>query len=156
MPLKAHENILVFYRQLPTYNPQFSKGKPRTYNVSKGLHNYIYNETHSLSTFNDGTKCYPRDVQKFNVVQGHEPRYHSTQKPVGLLEYLIKTYTNEGETVLDATMGSGSTGVAAVNTGRNFIGFETEKNFFEIAQKRIDKAIAEKAQNLFKDVLTCS
>lgn len=76
-------------------------------------------------------------------------KLHPTQKPVDLLEYLIRTYTNEGELVLDATMGSGSTGVAAMNTGRRFIGFELEKKFFDIARERIDKAIAEKAQSLF-------
>lgn len=83
-------------------------------------------------------------------------KLHPTQKPVDLLEYLIKTYTNEGETVLDATMGSGSTGVAAMNTGRRFIGFETEKNFYDIACKRIAEAEAKQAQNLFKDVAACS
>ena len=149
MPLKAHENILVFYRQLPTYNPQFTQGKPRTYVVPDGLANKCYHKKKGLTTYNDGTKYYPRDVQKFNVVQGHTPRYHSTQKPVDLLEYLIKTYTNEGELVLDATMGSGSTGVAAINTGRRFIGFELEKNFYEIAKKRIDEAVAKRAQSLF-------
>lgn len=75
---------------------------------------------------------------------------HPTQKPVDLLEYMIRTYTDEGETVLDATMGSGSTGVACMNTGRNFIGFEFEKKYFDIARKRIDDAIAEREQSLFK------
>ena len=74
---------------------------------------------------------------------------HPQQKPVDLLEYLIKTYTNEGETVLDATMGSGSTGVAAINTGRKFIGFELETKFYDIAKKRIDDALAKKQQELF-------
>jgi site-specific DNA-methyltransferase (adenine-specific) len=74
---------------------------------------------------------------------------HPTQKPVALLEYLIKTYTNEGETVLDNTMGSGSTGVAAVNANRRFIGIEKDDNYFEIAQKRINEALKEKQQNLF-------
>ena len=91
---------------------------------------------------------YPMDVIEFDTVPNQQ-RDHPTQKPVDLLEYLIKTYTNEGEMVLDATMGSGSTGVAAINTGRNFIGFELEKTFFEIAQKRIDAALAEKRQELF-------
>ena len=88
MPLKAHENSLIFYQQLPTYNPLFTKGKPRTYIVSGGLNNKCYHKREGLTTFNDGTKYYPRDVQKFNVVQGHETRCHSTQKPVDLLEYL--------------------------------------------------------------------
>ena len=91
---------------------------------------------------------YPADVLKFNAL-ANGGRLHPTQKPVDLLEYLIRTYSNEGETVLDATMGSGSTGVAAINTGRNFIGFELEQKFFDIARKRIDDAIAAKAQSLF-------
>ena len=91
---------------------------------------------------------YPSDVIYYDVPH-NVGRLHPTQKPVDLLEYLVKTYTNEGETVLDATMGSGSTGVACVNTNRNFIGFELEEKFFEISQKRIDEAIAKRAQSLF-------
>lgn len=94
---------------------------------------------------------YPRDVIHFKVPQ---PKLHPNQKPVDLLEYLVRTYTEEGETVLDATMGSGSTGVAAVNTGRNFIGFETDENFFNIAKKRIDGALNDRASNLFAEVET--
>ena len=146
MPLRCHENILVFYQQLPTYNPQFTKGKPR-----RGLHwskTINYGEKRSVPCTNDGTKYYPRDVQYCPSLLG-TGIIHPQQKPVDLLEYLIKTYTNEGELVLDATMGSGSTGVAAINTGRNFIGFELEKNFYDIAKKRIDEAIAKRAQSLF-------
>lgn len=91
---------------------------------------------------------YPSDVLLFNAPH-NVGKIHPTQKPTDLLEYLIKTYTNEGETVLDATMGSGSTGVAAINTGRKFIGIEKEQNFFEIAEKRITEAIAKKEQSLF-------
>lgn len=91
---------------------------------------------------------YPSDVLYCNVEPSNK-KLHPTQKPIALLEYLIKTYTNEGETVLDATMGSGSCGVAAINTNRRFIGFETEKNFYEIAQRRIAEAEAQKAQFLF-------
>lgn len=90
------------------------------------------------------------DVQKFAIPYASaEICYHSTQKPVDLLEYLIKTYSNEDELILDATMGSGSTGVAAVNTGRRFIGFETEEKFFNIAKERISKAVAQREQALF-------
>ena len=91
---------------------------------------------------------YLSDVIEFNVVPNNR-RDHPTQKPVPLLEYLIKTYTNEGELVLDATMGSGSTGVACMNTGRNFIGYELDEKYFDIAKKRIDEALAKKAQELF-------
>lgn len=91
---------------------------------------------------------YPVDVLYYNVVPSNE-KLHPTQKPVDLLEYLIRTYTNEGELVLDATMGSGSTGVAAINTGRRFIGFELEKEFYDIAKRRIEQAEQLKAQELF-------
>lgn len=154
MPLKAHEDVLIFYQTLPTYNPQFVQDKPWSRKGYTGSRNY--------QAFRDGLKWYekksdgkryPLDVQKFKLpyAGGNGDKSHPTQKPVDLLEYLIKTYTNEGETVLDATMGSGSTGVACMNTGRKFIGFETEKNFFEIAKKRIDKAIEDRELKLFKE-----
>ena len=82
-------------------------------------------------------KNYPRTILQFKSERG----FHPTQKPIALLEYLIKTYTNEGETVLDFTMGSGSTGVACINTKRNFIGIELDKGYFEIAKQRIDEAM---------------
>lgn len=154
MPLRAHENILVFYRKLPTYNPQFWKDKPYTkkgwrfsYNYAefKGGEKWLYQNKENVE------QRYPHDVQNFQMPYASaETCYHPNQKPVDLLEYLIRTYTNEGELVLDATMGSGSTGVACMNTGRKFIGFETEKKFFDIANKRISEALALKQQELFK------
>ena len=144
MPLRCHENILVFYRKVPTYNPQFTKGKPFNKRQMKVTgKNYSHHEYQG--GINEDGRRYPRDVQSFAPIRAVHPQ----QKPVDLLEYLIKTYTNEGETVLDATMGSGSCGVAAINTNRRFIGFETEKNFYEIAQRRIAEAEAKKAQELF-------
>ncbi|MBR4383148.1 MAG: site-specific DNA-methyltransferase, partial [Selenomonadaceae bacterium] len=126
MPLRCHENILVFYQALPTYNPQFTKGKPRI-DIRENKRVQCYSGHKLNMKVNDGEHYCPRDVQYFNSTVGIIDRDHPTQKPVDLLKYLIRTYTNEGETVLDATMGSGSTGVAAMNTGRNFIGFELEK-----------------------------
>jgi site-specific DNA-methyltransferase (adenine-specific) len=135
MPLRAHENILVFYDRLPTYNPQMNAGKP--YARKRHGHTTNYNvNTQRLSTVNKDGKRYPRDVIRFQKETG----FHPTQKPVALLEYLIKTYTNESDTVLDSFMGSGSTGVACVNTGRSFIGMELDKNYFKIAQNRIAEA----------------
>ena len=155
MPLRCHENILVFYRKLPTYNPQFTKGKPLNKKRRSPKH-YNYGSQPLPTTTYDGEHYCPRDVvfsAPTNSIGSNSERekncVHAQQKPVPLLEYLIKTYTNEGETVLDATMGSGSTGVAAVNTGRKFIGFEKEQNFFEIAGKRIAEAQAKKAASLF-------
>ena len=147
MPLRCHENILVFYRRLPTYNPQFTKGKPRHgYNPSKTLN---YGKKHGVIIDNDGEHYYPRDVFYVPLGLGARENFSPQQKPVTLLEYLIRTYTNEGEVVLDATMGSGSTGVAAINTGRRFIGFELDAGYFEIAKKRIDEALVKKKQELF-------
>ncbi len=149
MPLRCHENILVFYRRLPTYNPQFTKGKP--YKARPATNTLNYGKQAGASTGNDGEHYYPRDVIKFWQVTNFssEINYSPQQKPVPLLEYLIKTYTNAGEVVLDATMGSGSTGVAAINTGRDFIGFELDAGYYEIAQRRISEALAKKAQELF-------
>ena len=134
MPMKKHENILVFYKKLPTYNPQFTEGKP--YVATHSTHSSNYGkQKDNITTINDG-KRYPVDIIKFNNDRG----LHPTQKPVELLEYLIKTYTNEGDTVLDNCMGSGSTGVACVNTCRNFIGIELDGGYFEIAKSRISEA----------------
>ena len=152
MPLRCHENILVFYQQLPTYNPQHWFDKPYQKPLWQGKVTMNYNLIDRQVPYENPTgKRYPIDILQFYTMSTHTkaPSIHPQQKPVDLLEYLIKTYTNESELVLDATMGSGSTGVAAINTGRNFIGFELEKNFYDIAQKRIDEAIAKKAQSLF-------
>ena len=133
--MKAHENVLVFYKKLPTYNPQMREGKPYVCKSGRGSTNY--REQKSVVTENDGFR-YPLDVVGFQSDKG----LHPTQKPVALLEYLINTYTNEGEIVLDNCMGSGSTGVACINTGRNFIGFELDPKYYEIAKKRIKAAKA--------------
>ena len=145
MPLRCHENILVFYRKLPTYNPQFTKGKP--YKATfKGSSNY--GKAKPLCNDGDGEHYYPRDVY-YSASMFGQGAIHPQQKPVALLEYLVRTYTDEGETVLDATMGSGSTGVAAIKTNRRFIGFELDEKYFAVAQKRIDEALAKKRQELF-------
>lgn len=136
MPLKIHENILVFYKKLPTYNPQMRTGfKP--YKCKQGRHstNYgLYEQGHI--TESNGER-YPIDIIEFKKDSG----LHPTQKPVALLEYLIKTYSNEGDLILDNCMGSGSTGVACINTGRNFIGIEKEEKYFNIAKERIGECL---------------
>ena len=152
MPLRCHENILVYYRALPTYNPQFTKGKPYiyTHEPRESRHSNYKKLPTKYSKSNLDGRRYPRDVLHFKSTVGIETRYHPQQKPVALLEYLIRTYTNAGETVLDATMGSGSTGVACVNTGRNFIGFELDTDIFNTASERIEAALAAKEQALFR------
>ena len=133
-PLKVHEDILVFYKKQPTYNPQMTKGKP--YISGKGDSGEVTSRVKKIQTKNEGTR-YPRSVIKFN----REVGLHPTQKPVALFEYLIRTYTNEGEVVLDNCIGSGTTAVAAINTGRQFIGIEKEPKYVEIANKRIEEAL---------------
>ena len=143
MPLKIHENILVFYKKLPIYNPQMRTGfKP--YKCKQGRHSTNYGSYEQGHITESNGERYPIDIIEFKKDSG----LHPTQKPVALLEYLIKTYTNEGDVVLDNCMGSGSTGVACVNTNRNFIGIELDKKYFEIAKKRIEETKRE--SQLFK------
>ena len=132
-PLKVHEDVCVFSKRQTVYNPQMSEGKP--YISSKGDSGEVTGRVKKIQTKNKGTR-YPRSIIQFK----RETGLHPTQKPVALLEYLIKTYTLEGETVLDNCMGSGSTGVACVNANRNFIGIEKDTKYFEIAKSRIEKA----------------
>ena len=143
MPMRVTEHVLIFYKKLPTYNPQMREGEPYMYRVCGGYSNLYACETSNgeRQRRNAGTR-YPVNIIKFKS-EYQNTKLHPTQKPVALLEYLIKTYTNEGETVLDNVMGSGSTGVAAVNTGRKFIGIELDEKFFETARGRIEKAIEE-------------
>ncbi len=141
-PAKKHENILVFYKKQPTYNPQMEIGKPYKDKPRKrtvGIHGNA--ETIKKAINNEGTR-YPSSVQLFS--NGNNRNVHPTQKPVELCEYLIKTYTNENELVLDNCIGSGTTAIACINTNRNFIGFEISKEYCNIANERIQKAIAEK------------
>lgn len=134
MPLKIHENIEIFYKKTPTYNPQMRKGfKP--YTIKKGHHGTNYGDDKGAITTSNGER-YPIDLIEF---KRDKEKLHPTQKPAELLEYLIKTYTNEGELVLDNCMGSGSTGVACKHTNRNFIGIELDENYFEIAKNRIEE-----------------
>lgn len=140
-PMKVHENIMIFGKKKGTYNPimeiREEKNKRRNksrVNTSNIIHTQeFYTEK---SKGNEDYK-YPTSVKYFNSVRGGK---HPTQKPTDLLEYLIKTYTNEGELVLDNCMGSGSTGVACINTNRNFIGIELDENYFNIAKDRINAA----------------
>lgn len=135
-PLKIHEDILVFYKNTPTYNPQFTEGYPYVrWNTQESVDRQTnYGKLKANVVNNDG-KRYPTTVLKFDRV---ETPQHPTQKPVKLIEWLVKTYTNEGETVLDNCMGSGTTAEACINTGRNYIGFETDEKYYENSLKRIN------------------
>ena len=133
-PMKVHESILVFCDRTPPYYPQMTTGAPYLSGKHKGSTNYGSFDANK-KFINTGTR-YPRSVLQFTPDRGHHP----TQKPVALLSYLIRTYTLPGMTILDPTMGSGSTGVAAIQTGRSFIGIERDAAYFAIAQQRIADA----------------
>ena len=148
-PLRDVENISVFYKKQCLYNPQLSKGEP--YSALKGGKNSRVSQAGDTTygkfmngaeyrNDNDGFR-YPKQVISFGVVE--RGTLHPTQKPVDLLEYLIKTYTNEGEVILDNCMGSGSTGVATLNLHRKFIGIELDQQYFEIAQNRIQDIVSQ-------------
>ena len=134
-----YEVISIFYNRLPKFNPQFEKGSSyKKVNYKQNRENGVYKnikEKDICVVENNGFR-YPKSILNFS--NPNHNSLHPTQKPVALLEYLIKTYTNENDTVLDFTMGSGSTGVACPNTNRKFIGIEKNKTYFEIAKERIE------------------
>ena len=146
-PMKSHEIISIFNSGI--YYPVMREGKP--YRPSNtGMKNILINKSKNSDKWiqtTDVNKRFPLSIQNFKIRSSG--KNHTSEKPVALLEYLIKTYTLENETVLDNCMGSGSTGVACINTGRNFIGIEKEENYFNIAKKRIDEAISDMAGRLF-------
>jgi len=131
-PLKDNEDVVVFCRKPHIYNPQMREGEPYTITQGKTKSKNYGTQT-GATTVSDG-KRYPLTTIHFARDKG---KVHPTQKPVALMEYLIKTYTSEGETVLDFTMGSGTTGVACKNLNRNFIGIELDETYFNIAKARI-------------------
>lgn len=139
MPLRSHEDIMVFYRKQPIYNPQKVKGKP---NHSKGKPKETANNNYGAFNFVDnkemlGDMKHPKSILTFEKIHPSIAR-HRTEKPIALLEWLINTFTNENMVVMDNTMGSGTTGVACKNTNRSFIGIEKDVNYFKIAEQRIN------------------
>ena len=138
-PMKSVETISVFYKKQCCYNPQMRpREKSRT---SKNNNSQkVFGNCRNNFVGETLKEKYPVSLITFSKSDMKKNKFHSSQKPIDLLEYLIRTYTNEGETVLDFTMGSGSTGVACVNTGRNFIGIELDEKYFNIAKERIDKS----------------
>ena len=147
MPMRQHEQILVFYKNLPTYNPQMVKCEPHQRNHSRG------NGTHKETNRNYGKygkaedfvtdKKYPSSIITFPKGHGKEDWLHPTAKPIELLRYLIRTYSNEGDLVLDNFAGSGSTCIAAIKENRKFIGMEIDDHFFEVADERIKNELKE-------------
>ena len=139
MPLKATEDVCVFYSKLPTYNPELADKNPKNIRPASNRTKLsdCYGKFDLTKHKCPADKSMPKTIIKFNNAQG---ALHPTQKPIALMECLIKTYTNESETVLDFTMGSGSTGVAAKNLNRKFIGIEMDENYFNIAKNRIENS----------------
>jgi len=140
-PMKKQEDIMVFYKKFPNYKPQglIEINKTIKNNPTKNGSMGHLQSTQKRKEYVQKYMNYPTEVLRFNNEKG----LHESQKPVALLEYLVLTYTNEGDTVLDFTMGSGSAGVACVNTNRNFIGIELDENYFKIAEQRIAEASKE-------------
>ena len=143
-PWRMHENVLVFGRTGTTYNPQKYRVSDDKVDKRKTINNHLSNKKGVIGTFartrrrDDGTR-YPSSIQAF--ANPNHKSLHPTQKPVYLMEYLIRTYTNEGQTVLDFTLGSGTTGVAAVNLGRRFVGIEMDEKYFEVSATRIQSIL---------------
>jgi site-specific DNA-methyltransferase (adenine-specific) len=146
MPMKAHENVLIFYKSLPTYNPQKTSGHARKVSTaahkrnSRATSNY---GTHGLTSY-DSTDRYPRSVLTFPSDR-QKSALHPTQKPVALMRYMIDTYSNPGDLVLDNAMGSGTTGVAALEAGRRFLGMESDATYLQIANERLGALALEAA-----------
>ena len=144
MPMRRHEDICVFYKKIPTYNPQMRKCKPHERNHGRGkmedgsIVNNCYGKFVAIPTYISDEK-FPTSIINIPKECMNNGYFHPTQKPVALLEYLIKTYTNDGDTVLDSCMGSGSTAIACMNTNRNYIGFELNKEYYDLSIKRIKK-----------------
>ena len=139
-PMKAHENVLVFYRKQPTYNPQKTEGHPLKSANKKHTQTSNYGQQRGVSRYHS-TERYPRSVLRFPSDK-QKVNLHPTQKPVALIEYFIKTYTNTGDWVLDYTAGSGTTAVAAEMTGRRWVCIEKEATYADVARERVKTAVA--------------
>lgn len=150
MPLRNHEIILVFYRKLPTYNPQMGVGIRKKGKNSNTRKNNNYNEINPNNPFynydDNGTR-HPQSVIEYSNGDRTHESDHPTQKPVNLIRYLIKTYSNEGDTVFDGYMGSGTTAIACIEEKRNFIGSENNKEYFDLSEKRIKTYLMQQVMN---------
>ena len=141
MPMRSHEDILVFYKNLPTYNPQMVKGDP--YDKWKAHRpTDVYREQKGeIHVKNDSGLRYPRSVQYFKTAESEGKVYHPTQKPISLMEWIIKTYTNENDVVLDNCLGSGTTAIASIRTNRRYIGMELDKTYYDISVERVNNEL---------------
>lgn len=155
-PLRAHEDIVVFYKKQPTYNPQMTQGTPYDKGTAVRDTEAYGVQTKAVHVKNDTGLRYPRSVIYFKTAEG-EGKHHPTQKPVDLYRWLIRTFSNEGDLVLDPCMGAGTTGIASKLENRKFVGIEREEEYFTIAQQRIDavpvEEVAQDSQNPLMDAL---
>lgn len=145
MPLRNHEDICVFYKKLPTYNPQMEKCKPHKRNHSRGnlevpLQNNCYGNFVEVPSIISDEK-YPKSI--INIQPEHKDFYHPSQKPIELIEYLIRTYSNAGDLILDSCGGSMSTAISAINTDRNYICFEKDSEIFNVGSQRVKEHLAQ-------------
>jgi len=139
MPMKAHEDVCVFYRKMPTYNPQMWQSTP--YNKGSAHRpTQVYGKQKEILVKNDSGLRYPRTVQYFKTAESEGKVHHPTQKPISLFEYLIRTYTDEGQIVLDSCAGAGTTALAALNSQRNYICIEKEEAYYNVIRERIEQA----------------
>ena len=142
MPLRQHESILIFYQKLPTYNPQKSQGHKPVNSFTKMSDGSNYGKTSKGFKGGGQTDRHPTSILKFPVVNNDsQDKCHPTQKPIALFEYLIKTFTNENEIVLDNCIGSGTTAIAAIKSSRRFIGIDNNEDYCQIAKERIQSLI---------------
>jgi site-specific DNA-methyltransferase (adenine-specific) len=148
MPMRSHEDILVFYKSLPTYNPQMTEGIPYDKGIAHRPTEVYREQKGEVHVKNESGLRYPRSVQYFKTAESEGKVLHPTQKPIMLMEWLIKTYTNENEIVLDNCIGVGTTAIAAIRTNRRYIGIEIDKKYFDIAKERIDNEMVKKQNGL--------
>ena len=140
MPMRAHEDVCVFYRKPPLYNPQMWQSTP--YNKGKAHRpTDVYGSQVATLVKNDTGLRYPRSVQYFKTAESEGKVHHPTQKPLALFEYLMKTYTNEGDVVLDNCLGAGTTAIAAIRNNRKYIGIELDEKYYNISCERVKEAL---------------
>jgi DNA modification methylase len=144
MPMRSHEDILIFYKNLPTYNPQMVEGSPYDKGVAHRPTEVYREQKGEIHVKNDNGLRYPRSVQYFKTAESEGKVYHPTQKPIKLMEWLIKTYSNEDDIILDNCIGAGTTAIAAIRTNRRYIGIELDEKYFNITQQRVNEEISKK------------
>ena len=145
-PLRKHEDVCVFYRRQPVYHPQMIDGEPYDKGIRKNQMSGSYGDFQPVHVHSDG-KRYPTDIIYFKTAESEGKVFHPTQKPVALIRYLIRTYSNEGDTILDNCMGSGTTAIACIREKRNFIGFEKSEEYWRKSMERIRNELSQ--QTLF-------